>query len=329
MALTLPLYGRSGSVLFLDDDIEFLQMLGLILPRQLQVELYAEPLAFLERMRAEPARWEADASQHVLMVERWRQGRPLVPQVLHHWARNAQRYDLVQICSVDYAMPHMHGLMVLEELHDWPGSRVLLTGQADEQVAVQAFNGGLIDQYISKVGAESMPRLMAAMDALQHRAHPRLNTIWRAVLQPSQATLLQLPSVSRALQAHAQSHWIEYVVLGEPFGMLGLNADGGVQWLQLEPVHSLADLTDLIRSAGLPPEEVQAVAEGACLPAIELHQQLSLRGNIRTAPAFNLDADGLVKAALFDLAPTDLPAPVYPYRHFQQSQSTSRNIQGA
>jgi hypothetical protein len=111
--------------------------------------------------------------------------------------------------------------------------------------------------------------------------------------------------------------------------MLGLKTDGSVQWLQLEPVHSLCDLADLIRSTSLTPEALQAVAEGACLPAIELHQQLSLSGPIRTAPAFDLDADGLVKAALFDLSPDDLPAPVYPYSHFLQGQVASRSILGA
>ena len=43
----------------------------------------------------------------------------------------------------------------LSELRDWPGARVLLTGQADEQIAVQAFNRGLIEQFIARVGAAS------------------------------------------------------------------------------------------------------------------------------------------------------------------------------
>lgn len=328
MALTLPLYGRCGAVLFLDDDQAFLEMLGHVLPQRLQVHLYAQPNVFLDRMRTEPARWEADASQHVLMVERWRQGRPLIPQLLRYWAHQPQRYDLVQVCSVDYAMPGMNGLMVLDELHDWPGARVLLTGQADEQVAVQAFNSGLIDHYISKVDPSVVQRLTAAVDRLCHKAHPRLNTVWRAALQPAQCTLLQVPSVTRALQTYAQAHWVEYAVLGAPFGLLGLDANGGVQWLQLEPLHSLADLAELARSAGLSPDALEAVMQGEHLPAIELHQQLQLPGSIRTAPAFMLDESGLVKAAAFDLAPEDLPEAIYPYRHFLGSDKASRTLAG-
>ena len=40
-------------------------------------------------------------------------------------------------------MPAMNGLQVLGELVNWSGSRVLLTGRADEQIAVSAFNAGL------------------------------------------------------------------------------------------------------------------------------------------------------------------------------------------
>ena len=42
----------------------------------------------------------------------------------------------------------------------WPGSRVLLTGQADEQVAVRAFNRGLIDQFIAKQTPDISRRLI-------------------------------------------------------------------------------------------------------------------------------------------------------------------------
>ncbi|EWS64707.1 hypothetical protein Y695_02047 [Hydrogenophaga sp. T4] len=85
MALKLPLYHRSGSLLFLDDDLDYLEMLGMVLPSHLQVELYCRPSGFGERMRDEPARWEADAGMHLQMIERWRRGQALIPQVLRYW----------------------------------------------------------------------------------------------------------------------------------------------------------------------------------------------------------------------------------------------------
>jgi CheY-like chemotaxis protein len=328
MAFHLPLFHRSGSIVFLDDDLDYLDMLGMVLPTHLQVELYMRPATFLERMREEPARWEADAAQHLLMIERWRQGHHLLPQVLRYWANNPARYQLVQTVVVDYAMPGMDGLKVLNTLLDWPGSRILLTGQADEQIAVQAFNGGLIHQFIPKQAADIAGRLLAALAKLGGSPHPRLNTLWRAVLQPAQQSVLQVPSVSNALQQLAQRQWIEYVVLGEPFGVLGLDADGCCQWLQLEPTGALDEPAELAGTAGLGLEVVRAVQNGQLLPAVELHQQLGLRGPIRTAPAFAVGDEGLLTGALFELDRSDLPQPVYAYRNFLDAQ-TSRSIQDA
>lgn len=326
MAFHLPLFHRSGSVLFLDDDIDYLDMLGMVMPKHMQVELYSRPPTFVERMREEPARWEADAAQHLQMIERWRQGHHLMPQVLRYWANNPARYQLAQTCVVDYAMPGTDGLKVLATLLDWPGSRILLTGQADEQIAIQAFNAGLIDQFIPKQAPDIAGRVLTALAKLATAPHPRLNTLWRAVLQPAQQSVLQVPSVERALRQFAQQRWIEYAVLGEPFGLLGLDVQGQCQWLQLEPTGTLNELTELASTAGLDLDVVRAVQTGQLLPAVELHQQLGLRGPIRTATAFDLGGDRLLTAAVFELQDADLPQPIYAYRNFLEAQG-SRTIQ--
>jgi CheY-like chemotaxis protein len=326
MSLTLSLFHRPGSVLFLDDDTEYLDMLGMVLPAHWQVELFSRPAAFARRMQGEPARWEADAAAQLHMIERWRQGQPLMPQVLRYWANHPQRHQLAKTCVIDYAMPGTNGLQVLETLIDWPGSRVLLTGQADQQVAVQAFNNGLIDQFVPKQARDITRLLMGALRKLGQAAHPRVNTLWRATLRPTQQSILQIPSIAQALQAYTEKHWVEYVVLDQPFGLLGMDVDGRCHWLQLEPVASLGDLAELVGSAGLGMEMVQAVESGKRLAAIELHQQLGLRGPVRTSPTLSMGDEGTLSAALFTLAADDLPAPIYPYRHFLESQG-GRTIQ--
>ena len=190
MAFNFPLYHRSGSLIFLDDDIDYLEMLGMVVPSFLQVELFSRPAAFIARMNDEPARWEADAGHHLQMIDRWRHGHHLLPQVLRYWGSNPARYQLAQTCVVDFAMPGIDGLKVLETLVDWPGSRILLTGQADEQIAIKAFNNGLIDQFIPKQTADIAGRLMTTLIKLARRAHPRLNTVWRTAMQSHHQALL-------------------------------------------------------------------------------------------------------------------------------------------
>ncbi|WP_374411740.1 response regulator [Hydrogenophaga sp.] len=326
MAFKFPLYHRSGCLIFLDDDIDYLEMLGLVVPTTLQVELFSRPSAFLARMKEEPAKWESDAGLHLQMLDRWRHGQNLLPQVLNYWSSHPARYQLVQTCVIDFAMPGIDGLKVLESLIDWPGYRILLTGQADDTIATDAFNNGLIDQFIPKHTADIAGRLLTQVLKNARTPQPRLNTIWRTALQPGHQTVLEVPSIAGALQKLALENWIEYVVLGEPFGMLGLTADGQCEWLQLEPTAGLKEVTDLGRSAGLGFDTVQAIQGGKRLPAIEVHQQLGLEGPIRMEPAFPIGEDGLLIGARFALAASDLPQPIYPYRNFLDMQGL-REIQ--
>lgn len=313
MSLTLPLVHRPGSILFLDDDTDYLEMLGMVIPAHIQVELFSRPAGFARRMAQEPERWEADAQRQLQMIDRWRNGHPLLPQILRYWSGQPERHRLVQSCVVDYAMPGTDGLAVLNTLLDWPGSRVLLTGQADEQIAVKAFNSGLIDQFVPKQTHDITRHLLSVLRKLAQAPHVRLNTLWRSVLTPEQQSLLQMPSVVQNLQRYSQTHWVEHVVLGEPFGLLGVDVDGRCEWLQLEPVAGLPALAEVAGSAGLDFETVRAIRAGEQLAAVELHQQLGLTGPVRLARAEPLDEDGLLTCAVFPLDPADHP-PLPAYR---------------
>jgi len=313
MALTLPLFHRPGGVLFLDDDADYLDMLGMVIPAHWSVELYSRPTAFLKRMLGQPAEWEADAQLQLQMIERWRQGQALIPQVLTYWREQTQRFELAKTCVVDYAMPGMDGLSVLNTLLDWPGSRVLLTGQADEQIAIQAFNNGLIDQFVPKQSPDITRLLLSVMHRLAHTAHPRLNMLWRGALKPVQVSLLQIPSVAEALQSYTRQNWVEYVVIGEPFGLLGLDAQGHAHWLQLETASSLPELAEVAAAAALGMDVVQRIQRGESLVALELHQQLRLRGTPPPARAIPLGDDGLLRAAAFALDSAALGGPLPSY----------------
>lgn len=61
-----------------------------------------------------------------------------------------ERFNEVSVIICDYAMPSMKGTDFFEKLGNIPQKRILLTGEADANIAVKAFNDGLIDQFITK-----------------------------------------------------------------------------------------------------------------------------------------------------------------------------------
>ena len=69
---------------------------------------------------------------------------------LHKEIYSKNRFDTISTLIVDYDMPGMDGLELLQQVNAPYIKKVLLTGAADESVAIQAFNKGLINQYVRK-----------------------------------------------------------------------------------------------------------------------------------------------------------------------------------
>lgn len=63
---------------------------------------------------------------------------------------NRNRFDIHSVVFVDYDMPAMNGIEFCQQITNKHIQKVLLTGVADEQVIIEAFNKGLIDGYIKK-----------------------------------------------------------------------------------------------------------------------------------------------------------------------------------
>ncbi|WP_394791701.1 response regulator [Rhodoferax sp.] len=306
--MSFPLFAAPGSVVFLDDDPDYLDMLQLLAPPAWPVRFFLRPDQCLQQIQRESADWEADVWAQQEVIDRWhRHGTPLIPQILRYWAEHgARRYGLTQVCVVDYSMPQTDGLQVLETLRDWPGAKVLLTGQADEQMAVQAFNRGLIAQFIPKQSPDIARQLVHTVAQLLASACQRQAALWRATLTPVQNALLRTPSIAQALARWvAVRNWVEYVVIGAPFGILGRDAQGVAGWLQLEPYSGLDELAELADGVGASAVAVDAIRRGQQLMAIELCQALGLTSTPLMAPAFAVGEDDSLLGAQFDV-PTEV-----------------------
>lgn len=300
--MSFALYRRPGGVVFLDDDPDYLEMLAEVMPTDWYVRLFIRPVACIEQLRTEPPLWEADAWRQQEIINRWREGSALIPQILQYWREDGcARFGLTQVCVVDYSMPAMSGLRVLSELTGWSGARVLLTGRVDEQLAVSAFNRGLIEQFIPKQAPEIRQRLTDAIENLLHAPDARHQQTWRATLTREQHTLLCNPAIAEALEALARKlGWIEHVVIGAPFGVLALDASAGVSWLQLEPAENLPELAEMAESQGWDAATVQDIRSGEKLIDLELQQALGAGNKPQPREAFAAGpAPHLLYAAIF------------------------------
>ena len=325
--MSFLLHRRPGSVVFLDDDPDYLEMLAEVMPPDWHVRLFLSPVNCIAQLMQEPARWEADGWRQQEIVNRWQSGTPLIPQILQYWREDqTARFALTRVCVVDYAMPAMSGLQVLGELTGWPGARVLLTGRIEEQLAVSAFNRGLIERFVPKQSPDIRLRLTGAIEELLKQPDAGYQQTWRSTLSRDQHALLCDPAIARELDALVQREgWIEYVVIGAPFGILALDQQGGVTWLQLEPAQNLPELAEMAESEGWNQDTVKEVRAGKKLLDLELQLALGAERKPQPQPAFSIHGNtGTVHAALFGLDEAMTPGPAHSHERFLADREPRR-----
>lgn len=157
------------SIMLVDDNERYLHSLQLRLKQDAHYILHANPqhaLAQIDEHRISAQVVEAclktqveDTSEDTYRLDL---------SALHHCIYQANRLQEVSVLVVDYAMPQMNGLQFCKQLRDSPVKKIMLTGMADADLAVAAFNDGLIDLFLMKDREDSFEQLDRAILKLQH-----------------------------------------------------------------------------------------------------------------------------------------------------------------
>jgi len=80
---------------------------------------------------------------------------------------NKNRFSYISVLVVDYSMPQMTGIDLCNKLKDIPISKIMVTGEADLDIAVDAFNKGIINKFIVKGSPNFKEILQSAIQQFQ------------------------------------------------------------------------------------------------------------------------------------------------------------------
>lgn len=78
-----------------------------------------------------------------------------------------QLNNLCSVLIIDYDMPYKTGLDICEEIKDSQIKKILLTAVADDKIAIDAFNKGIIDKFIRKKSTNLVSELENTIATLQ------------------------------------------------------------------------------------------------------------------------------------------------------------------
>jgi CheY-like chemotaxis protein len=157
---------------FIDDSATFLANLSLQLDSQLAFRFFSSAERALSAINEEsPHPWAAEC-----FFSRYRdRGEESDTQeviamsldVIWQQVQNERRFEHTSVVVVDYDMPGMNGLEMCRRIANPAIKKIVLTGKADEHLAVQGFNEGIIDRFIRKQDAGAIPALNQAINEMQ------------------------------------------------------------------------------------------------------------------------------------------------------------------
>ena len=304
----LPLKSAS-KVAFIDDDRHYLNGLQMGLPDSMTASFHIEPSTLGPLL---------DLSRKMLQVERDLLTRitPMnglgsaecVSGALQYLA-SPIRFDIVSVLIADFAMPQENGVNLCRRFQMAGLRRLLLTGMADQAMAVSAFNAGAIEQYVPKQSPNLMDDLVLNIGAQIDASCDRRGEILLEPLQPEMRRQLMSRPVAKALGGLLQNLGVtEWVLVAQPQGLVCVTADGGVLWVQLENEDTSKDLAEGMHAEDWNSDVVDAVIRGSTIVDLDFASQMNRKA--RAQPAIELQARPRVCAAVFEVA--DLPAGLRP-----------------
>lgn len=260
------------TVFFVDDSTDFLQNLSLQLDSNLAFQLFDSPINALKILNGGGTRGsfvdrlfsrhhhgdDAPSSHHVINVNL---------DKVHREIYNEFRFEQVSVAVVDYDMPSIDGLEFCRRIKNPAIKKVLLTGKADEKIAVQAFNQGIIDRFIRKQDDQVISTLNQAIAELQRAYFAQTERMLSDALTIGKhAFLRDAQFAGRFAEICEELRIVEYYLCSWPDGMLMVDAEGTATLLIVADEEYLRSQYEVAYEQGAPDDLLNVLKSNEVVP---------------------------------------------------------------
>lgn len=277
----LLLWKHPTTTYIVDDELPFMQGMELLLPDRRCYQFFTNPEQALESIkevfhsRPKTPPWlqlggECEAGHYQLDINIDKISKQLM---------NPRRFDQVSALVVDYNMPQMTGLDLCAQIKSRGTKKILLTGEADESIAADAFNKGLIDCYLKKDDPALSTKLLSTLAAAEVDYFAKQSGALKGALgiEPKGSAL----NDSAFLQYFAQVCDIQQIseyYLIEPSGsMLLVSKDGDTKHLFVRNQEEVEVPLNWKQAANAPAEILEGLADHTKMLAVRYSDDPSLK----------------------------------------------------
>jgi len=143
----------------------------------------------------------------------------------------SERFEEIAVLVIDYTMPAINGIELCKLIKN-PNIRViLLTGDADYDIAIKEFNNGNIDKYFKKTTPNLMDELLQAIYDLEKQYFIEQTNIILANSSNQSFDFLEDPEVARVFDKVCyDNNIVEYYLLNDKGGFLLVDRQAVPSW---------------------------------------------------------------------------------------------------
>lgn len=336
MKMSLPVCRYPTLTVLVDDSASFIANLEFQMNPAIAVKSFQDPLEALNwiNLRANgykdrdlPIRVGYDGQ--TLSLER----RTIALDIdyIYRAVMDPWRFYSPAVIVVDYGMPQMNGLDFCRALAGVPCKKILFTGEADEMVAVNAFNKGLIDRYIRKGDPNALDQLEVEIAALEREYFlERFGTVKDLLVRDSFSFLSDETFAALVEDLMKRHGFVEHFLFPNPPGVLFFDAGGKPTLMVVETRIGLISHLEAAQDFSAPESLIAALREESIVPFFwksgGLYTELSLDWLQYCKPAQICTGREEYFWALFDLPEKFLAQPVYSYNGFLRDRAWLANL---
>jgi CheY-like chemotaxis protein len=192
---------------------------------------------------------------------------------IHKMVFERSRFDQTVIAIIDYDMPAMNGLELARCIKATaPIKIIMLTGEADQATAVDAFNGKEIDCFILKSAADYPAVLSNHITQLQQDYFIATSSnLFETISSEGHHPLQDPDFIALFHQICAEHHIVEYYLLDESGSFLMLDAAGHITWLIVRTEEDMQVHFELAEEEGSPVllQSLKNREKIACFPQLD------------------------------------------------------------
>ncbi|MBA2656670.1 MAG: response regulator [Tatlockia sp.] len=270
---SIPTCYFPSTALFIDDSRDFLLNFVLQLDEGLAYRVFDSPFDALDCIHKKHCELDM-LSQRCLSEYTESKNCPLTNHTInldftaiHAEIYNPRRFEEISVVVVDYAMPGMDGLEFCRRIENPNIRKILLTGQADEKLAIEAFNEGLIHRYIKKSDPNVAELITKSIYDLQMQYFHLMSGMVVSMLSVTSPSCLHDKKFTDFFnQLRHEKGIVEYYLADNSGSFLLLDDDANPSFLIVRSEEDLSLYYDFAMDNGASGEVLDQLATGEKIP---------------------------------------------------------------